>query len=392
MTAVWIISIAGLLIAAAAITAWRLIRVRNMQYWLGSYCIHRESLPDIDAGDQATEVFIAICDHFEPECYGASHERAIERVSRWVSDYPKLFGDFRDSSGRPPQHTFFFPADEYHPEYLDMLAGLCDAGYGDVDIHLHHDNDTPENLRHTLEEFRDTLFYRHNLLRRDEQTGEIVYGFIHGNWALCNSRPDGRWCGVDQELSILKETGCYADFTMPSAPSDTQTSTINSIYYACDLPGQRKSHDSGIRARVGQTAPDDHLLMIQGPLQLDWKNRKLGLLPRIENADLHATAPPTHRRMQMWLRAGVHVAGRPDWRFVKLHTHGCKDGNLEMLLGPQMQQFHKELADAANRNKQFRYHYVTAWQMAQIVHRAERGERDHGLQPAPPRLSAAISE
>lgn len=192
-----------------------------------------------------------------------------------------------------------------------MLAGLCDAGYGDVDIHLHHDNDTPENLRHTLEEFRDTLFYRHNLLRRDEQTGEIVYGFIHGNWALCNSRPDGRWCGVDQELSILKETGCYADFTMPSAPSDTQTSTINSIYYARDLPGQRKSHDSGIRARVGQTAPDDHLLMIQGPLQLDWKNRKLGLLPRIENADLHATAPPTHRRMQMWLRAGVHVAAVP---------------------------------------------------------------------------------
>ncbi|QDU38391.1 hypothetical protein Mal4_27180 [Maioricimonas rarisocia] len=392
MTAAWILSITGLLLAAAAAAGWRLIRARNMQYWLGSYCFQRESLPDVDGAGQVTDVFIAICDHFEPECYGVSHERAIERVSRWVSDYPKRFSEFRDSSGRPPQHTFFFPADEYRPEYLDMLAELCAAGFGDVDIHLHHDDDTPENLRTTLAEFRDTLFYRHNLLRRDERTGEIVYGFIHGNWALCNSRPDGRWCGVDQELSILRETGCYADFTMPSAPSDTQTSTINSIYYARDLAGERKSHDTGIRARVGQQAPDDHLLMIQGPLELDWTNRKLGLLPRIENGDLHATAPPTHRRMQMWLRAGVHVAGRPEWRFVKLHTHGCKDGNLKMLLGPSMQKFHEELAAEANHNKRFRYHYVSAWEMAQIVHRAERGETDHGLQSSPSLLSAATTD
>ena len=30
-----------------------------------------------------------------------------------------------------------------------------------------------------------------------------AYAFVHGNWALDNSRPDGRWCGIDAELPRL---------------------------------------------------------------------------------------------------------------------------------------------------------------------------------------------
>jgi hypothetical protein len=216
-------------------------------------------------------------------------------------------------------------------------------------------------------------------------TAKMSVGFrvaeigVHGNWALCNSRPDGRWCGVDQELTVLRETGCYADFTMPSAPSETQTGTINSIYYARDIPGQRKSHNAGIQARAGRRSPANHLLMIQGPLTLDWSQRKARVLPRLENADIHAGRPATWERFQHWLRAGVHVAGRPNWIFVKLHTHGCKDGNIDTLLGPEMQQFHADLALKTAEYPQFRFHYVTAWEMAQLVHQAERQELSPGL-------------
>ena len=35
------------------------------------------------------------------------------RVARWLHDYPRQFAKFRDSDGRPPQHTFFFPLEEY---------------------------------------------------------------------------------------------------------------------------------------------------------------------------------------------------------------------------------------------------------------------------------------
>lgn len=362
-----------LALVAGAVAVLRLIRARNIENWIGAYVAPAERVPAWTP-EQPVDVFIAICDHYEPECYGASRETAQHRVRRWVKEYPAQFGQFADVSGRTPQYTFFFPQDEYRPEYLDELKKLCDLGYGDVDVHLHHDNDTAESLRDKLNEFRETLYHRHGLLRRHPETGEIVYGFIHGNWALCNSRRDGRQCGVDQELTVLLETGCYADFTMPSAPSDTQTSTINSIYYAKDRPGQRKSHDAGVRSRVGWVAPDDHLLMIQGPLTLDWSSRRFGLIPRIENSDLHEGRPATMRRLKLWLDAGVCVAGRPEWRFVKLHTHGCKDGNIDELLGPGMQQFHADLAALHQQHPGFRYHYVTAWEMAQLVHLAESGE------------------
>ena len=43
--------------------------------------------------------------------------------------------------------------------------------------------------------------------------------------AKLRSLPDGRWCGLNNELILLRDLGCYADFTLPSAPSrpsDTQ--------------------------------------------------------------------------------------------------------------------------------------------------------------------------
>ncbi len=362
------------LMTAIAAVVWREIRARDMQHWGGNYLFPTEPSGRIGTpivADEPVHVFIAICDHYEPEVGKPSKRVSVARVERWGAEYPRLFGEYRDENGRPPQHTFFFPQDEYAPEYLDRLADLCEAGYGDVDVHLHHDGDTAEGLREKLESFRETLYHRHGLLRRDPVTGEIVYGFIHGNWALCNSRLDGRWCGVDQELTVLQETGCYADFTMPSAPSDTQTATMNSIYYARDLPGERKSHDRGTRAAVGQPAPADHLLMLQGPLLFDGSNRKFGLMPRIENGDIHEGRPATAQRLQLWLKAGVHVAGQPNWKFVKLHTHGCKEGNIDTLLGPEMQAFHADLARHAAADSRFRYHYVTAWEMAQLVHQAE---------------------
>ncbi|MFK7778905.1 MAG: hypothetical protein QM501_12430 [Gimesia sp.] len=351
------------------------IRARNMQYWLPSYYQSKKNPNSITfTPDQPRHIFIAVCDHFEPEWGNPTKSEALARVDRWCEEYPARFSKFSDSRGQVPQHTFFFPQDQYAPEYLDRLATLCKQGYGDVDVHLHHDHDTAEGLRLKMNEFRQTLFDRHGLLRKDPVTGEIVYGFIHGNWALCNSRPDGRWCGVDNEIEVLLETGCYADLTMPSAPSNTQTQIINSLYYAKQHPSERKSHNQGTLACVGQSPKQDSLLMIQGPLGLDWSKRKWGILPRIENSDLHAGRPATLKRFQRWLAADVHVDGRPDWTFIKLHTHGAKTGNIDTLLGPETEAFHAELRQEANQHPEWKYYYVTAWEMAALIHQAEQGQ------------------
>ena len=376
-------AILGLAILGVALgSLWKSVRARGLDRWVPAYVFPTEVARPVLLDREPVDVFLAICDHYEPEWGNGPREQALGRVQRWCDDYPKLFDEFRDVDGRPPRHTFFFPQDQYRPEYIDPLAELCFAGFGEFDIHLHHDNDTPEDLEEKLSVFRDTLYHRHGMLRRDPTSGEIAYGFIHGNWALCNSRRDRRWCGVDHEIPILLRTGCYADFTMPSAPSDTQTRTINSIYYATDRPGRCKSHDDGIRAKVGQAPPPESLLMIQGPLGFDMSRRKFGILPRIENGDLLGNHPPSLQRLQLWLQSGVTVQGRPNWRFIKLHTHGCKNGNIDMLLGKRMQLFHQELAELRSLQPNFRLHYVSAWEMSQLVHRAERGENLPAIAPA----------
>ncbi len=353
-----------------AAIGWAGLRRKGLHRWLLPYLRSWRQRRDPRPGE-LVHVLLCICDHFEPKRGGATPEVAHCRVRRWVEEYPKLFGGFRDSDGRPPRHTFFYPVEEYEPQYLEMLAGLCRAGYGEVEVHLHHDNDTEENLRRTLLDFKQTLADRHGLLSRDRQTGEVVYGFIHGNWSLDNARSDGRYCGINNELDVLRETGCYADFTLPSAPSETQTRTINRIYWAVDDPKRPKSHDRGQDLGQGPR-PANSLLMIQGPLLLDWTVRKWGIFPRIENACLQRTQPPDKNRLNLWLRAGVKVATKPSWYFVKLHTHGAYEANQDVLLGPAMVRFHEDLQERAREDASFRFHYVTARELANLSIAAEQ--------------------
>lgn len=368
--------------ALAAGAVW-LIRSRNLHYWLGSYVVQLWTKRRTRTGD--VHVLLCIADHYEPAGGGASEELANNRVAAWVRDYPRLFAEFRDSDGRPPQHTFFFPIDEYEPDRVDAIAGLCRDGYGEVEIHLHHDNDTAANLEATLRRFITIFVERHGVLGRTS-TGAAAYGFVHGNWALDNSHPQGKCCGVKNEIDVLVRTGCYADFTMPSAPDGTQTRKINSIYYARGDEHQRKAHDDGVDVGAVSIQPAGSLMLIQGPLGLTWSAGRL--TPAIENGCLQRTQPPTMARLDQWLRAGIHVPQRPDWLFVKLHTHGATEANQQVLLGEAMAEFHRGLAARAKSDSHFHFHYVTAREMHNLAKAAESGwkgtaadARDFAIKP-----------
>lgn len=349
--------------------------LKNIHLWLPGYLASRPR------GDlvSRSHVFFCFVDHYEPLWQGASLATARDRVRFWRENYPRFADRFRDADGRPPQHTFFYPAEEYRPELLDEVSRLCAAGYGEVEVHLHHDNDTAENLTATLVQFKAQLA-GHGCLSQNQ------YGFIHGNWALDNSRRDGRACGVNNELQVLRATGCYADFTLPSAPSDTQTRTINSLYYATDDPHRPKSHDRGEPVRVGGQ-PTGDLLMIQGPLALNWRSRKWGLLPRIENAEIAGYAPARPDRVDLWIRQRIGVHGKPDWVFVKVHTHGAQERNFDAVLGNGAARLHECLA-----RQPVILHYVTARELYNLVKAAEAGQtgdprtlRDFILPPPPVR-------
>jgi hypothetical protein len=329
-------------------------------------------------------------DHYEPFTGGVAEERAASRVDRWLRDYPAL-GCYRDADDRPPVHSFFYPEEEYRPELLDKLASLCHAGFGEMEIHLHHDSDTADNFRTKLVRFADLLRNRHGFLSHRE--GRPVFAFIHGNWALDNSRKDGRLCGINNELIVLREAGCYADFTLPSAPSDTQTRMVNSIYYATDDPQRPKSHNTGIPVQVGGHATGD-LLIFQGPLGLHWRHRKLGIWPRIENGDIAPCDIPVEERIDLWIRQHIHVPGRPEWLFIKVHSHGAIEENADfMFSGGELERLFSYLGRRYNDGTRYMLHYVSAREAYNIAKAAEAGNsgdpsdyRDF-LIPTPPVLS-----
>ena len=275
---------------------------------------------------------------------------------------------WRDSDGRPFVHTYFFPAEQYNHSLIDQLAHHCQAGWGEIEIHLHHGITTPdtaENTRHELACFRDTLV-EHGCLSRWNGSGQARYGFVHGNWALANCL-SGPFCGVDNEMQILADTGCYADFTYPAAPSPAQIGKINSVY-ECSLPLDRRApHRKGRNLKRGLT-PSTFPLIVQGPLGMEFMPQ--GARRRfvtIENAEVTTAHPPTLHRFNMWRDAAVTVQGRPDWVFIKLHCHGMDPRDRDAMLGAHCKQFLEELTRDSQESGAYRLHFVTGREMVNIL-------------------------
>lgn len=342
--------------------------------WLPAY-LRR---PRIAMPAGVKDVMIALCDHFEP-LHQTDKAGARERLQRWITEFPRNIAPFRDADGIRPRHTFFYPVEQYDADLLKQIEELLAVSGGEVEVHLHHDRENGAQFTRHIREGVEN-FQRHGFLGHDAR-GRTRFGFVHGDWALDNSHPAGAQCGVNDELRLLRELGCYADFTLPSAPDPTQTRTINRLYYAADSPAP-KSHDRGVTARVMHATPTPwtgpeprfgDLLIVQGPLGLNWRRRKWGVLPRVENADLTDVNPPTAERMRLWTDLHVHVTGRPEWVFIKLHCHGGTPRNSAMFLGDAYRRFHEQLAAAYVEARGWRLHYVTAREMVNIIHAAEDG-------------------
>ncbi len=333
--------------------------LKNVHIWIPGYIKQALKPKSGLAAKRPTHIIFCIADHFEPRRGKVAIEKELERVDKWLSKYEPLAERHWAGDGKILQYTFFYPIDEHTPEVFEKISRFCEKGFGEIEVHLHHDNDTEASLRKKLEHAKDIFGKRH-------------YGFVHGNWSLGNSRKDGKWCGVNNELAVLKETGCYADFTLPSAPSETQTRKINSIYYAKDT-GAPKPHDFGIDVEVGKT-PFDGLMLIQGTLSLNWKSRKFGVIPKIENSEISFNNPPTAERIDLWIKQGVGVKGKLDWVFVKVHTHGAQDDNLKDDYFKNLEAMFDCLEKKYDDGINFKLHYVTAREMYNIVKAAEAGE------------------
>jgi hypothetical protein len=105
---------------------------------------------------------------------------------------------------------------------------------------------------------------------------------------------------------------------------------------------------------------------------------------------------PAHpRRLAGWLNAHVHVRGRPEWVFIKLHTHAMQ--NRKSFLGPPTDETFAAMEYWWTRPP-FRLHYVTAREAYNIAKAAEAGHcgdpnnfRDYLLPPPANRVVSCSS-
>ncbi|MEZ4369884.1 MAG: hypothetical protein R3B07_03635 [Polyangiaceae bacterium] len=370
------------------------LREKHFDRWLPGYLKHLAKASRSSANSSGTRhVLFAFCDHYEPLWAGstgkADTETGQRRVDRWHDLYPKLANEYVDADGRHPQHSFFFPGEEYQPGFFDKLEDLVRRGYGEVELHLHHHDDTEATLEAKIREALDIYAERGHFARAAD--GSPRYAFIHGNWALANGRPDGKQCGVDAELPLLFRTGCYTDMTFPSCPDVTQPGLVNEIYWPIGDLNRKRAYEYGIPAQVGHLLRD-RLLMITGPLGFAYNPKKKR--PRLEYGAVTAEDPASIARVKSWVNANIHVAGRPEWIFVKVYTHGAPDRQAESLLGPDGHALHQALAEF-NDGKRFKLHYVTAREMYNIAQAAMAGQsgdagdyRDFELAPPPIRAES----
>jgi hypothetical protein len=312
-----------------------------------------------------THVLFCLVDHFEPGTGKVAPDIERARMAELLAKYPPLADAHVDASGHHPRRTWFFPPHYHRYGNLRELVSLCQRGYGEIELHLHHGKtapDTAENLRETLDLcLRD--YSRFGIFGTED--GRTRYGFVHGDYALNNSLLGGRCCGVNSELAILSETGCYADYTFPSCVRSNPR-LINRIYYADTAPHRPKAYSSGVLARAS-AGPQAGLLMIQGPVRPVWVQGRATFGDAFSNQRLL-----TSKLIDAWVGTSIHVDGKRDWIIVKAHTHGAPNG--EAALGNAMHEAFSYLETAYNDGAAYVLHYVTARELYNIIRAVEAGE------------------
>lgn len=323
----------------------------------------------------SSPVHIMFCfvDHYEPGNGKADNSLAKERVSLWIKDYPILASKHKDADGIVPQHTWFYPPHNNQSDHLARIVSLCQDNFGEIEMQLCHNHFFPstEKNGNLAQKIKSCVKSYAKLGIWGEIDGKKSYGFIHGNGSFVPNTGEAI-CGVANELSILKSTGCYANFTFP-AHGRYQPRMVNSIYYAQGHSSGPKYYDKGIPVKCGGRENGD-LMIIQGPKGIRWRGKPFLSQLCIENSEIDFTNVPTKKRIDYWIKNGICIAGQPNWIFIKVFCYGALEQSYKSILGKYADKMYSYLENKYNDGKLYQLHYVTAREMYNIIKAAERGK------------------
>ena len=126
-------------------------------------------------------------------------------------------------------------------------------------------------------------------------------------------------------------------------------------------------------------------MLIQGPLHPYFiKHSLTGLRVFGDSIDVGTV---TKKRVDLWIRTGIHVKGQRNWIIIKTHMHGADDDKAAP--GSEIENIFTNFEDKYNDGKDYVLHYVTARELYNIIKSAEAGEpgdnpeqfRNYKIQP-----------
>ena len=337
------------------------VKKKRINVWLSSYL--KRLFQKVDTGNEVVDIMLLFVDHFEMNGHA-------DRLEAWDVRYPAIASKHTDSDGQHPKHSFFYAMDLMHEHELERLQHLVKDGYGEFELHWHHDHDDENSFVEKLNNAFD-IFHKYGYMKPYKEGQKACFSFIHGDWSLGNSRGEN-FCGVDNEIDLLMKAGCYGDYTFPALFNEAQPPFINNIYYSSDND-KPKSYFEGREAKVGHKESNDEFMIFQGPLNINWRDWRHKWHPTIEDGDISRF--PTHddpRRIDSWIRQKIHVEGQPNWQFVKIFCHGAQDH--KSVVSDTTDRMFSYLESKYNDGKKYRLHYVTAREAYNIVKAAEDGK------------------
>lgn len=358
--------VCSVLLLAVLFVGWRGAILVGKMYrwnafgWAPRYLLEgpsRETVPDHEK-----HLIFVMVDHYEP----GTKPEAPEWNRQWCEKFRILSDKYRDDFGNRFRYTWFYPYDHHVDEVVRDLSCMALDGYGEIEFHWHIGMEGEHDM--TCDNFSEKTgeavkwFQQFGAMITEEEHPRSAFAYIAGVWDLDASQTP-RSHGLTNQLDVLRENGCYADFTFSTLGASSQPYKINSLYYVVDDPDKPKSYDTGTDAEVGKPV-DGKLMIFEGPLTIDWNGyMEYGAIE---------TDPRFHPdRIPKWLKANIHVKGRPEWVFVKVFSHGAQAS--KVVLDHDMEDMLKELKDYTS-SRGIKLHFMSTREAYNVVKAAEAGK------------------